>query len=193
MTPWVCGFRIPEIPTVPQSLLWAHQPAMYSHTELTWSLHPVSGMSSHCSPFIHLSIQHPHRGVGYPNSQRGHLARARGRSSRDLGWPCNLSSKAGKLWEGRETVIFMLCLCLCLWWDITLQLSPAILLVTWPISGTPSSDFVFIHLRVQIELKLSEDWEPQCSPRLVTPTMLAWCDVSTFISGWSVSQTALYS
>ena len=42
-------------------------------------------------------------------------------------------------------------------------------------------------------MKLFEHWGPECSPLLVTPTMPALHDVSTFISGWLVSQMALYS
>ena len=93
--------RIPEIPSLPQSLLWAHQPALNSPMELTWSLHPVLGLSSHCAPFIHISIQPPHRGVRYLNSQRVQPARVRGRCIWKLGWPCNLWSKQGKLQEGK--------------------------------------------------------------------------------------------
>ena len=52
---------------------------------------------------------------------------------------------------------------------------------------------MFFRMRVQIELKLFENGGPECSPLLVTPTMPAWRGVSTFISGCSVSQTALYS
>ena len=51
--------------------------------------------------------------------------------------------------KGRETV--NLC------WDITLGLSPAILLVTWPISGTARAEFHVHAPKGSDELKLFKD------------------------------------
>ena len=117
---------MPEICSLPQSLLWAHQPTLNSHRALTWSLHPVPGLSSHCAPFNTLASNLLQRGR-VPQLTKRAPGQSKGKMA--LGWTCNLSSR-----RERRLLIPMV--------GHHTGTVPAILTVTWPISGTARADFL---------------------------------------------------
>ena len=85
----------------------------------------MPGLSSHCAPFIHLTIQHHTEGSGTPTHKGGTWPEQGEDAAENKADHVIYHPKQEIFEKGTETI--NLC------GDITLGLSPAILLVTWPI------------------------------------------------------------